>query len=94
MKVLIVNTNRHRYPFPVMPLGACMVAEAVEQAGHDVAVLDLMFEADPAGALRRGLIAGQYDIIALSIRNIDNNDMRSPLFFLKDTSRTGLQLEF
>jgi radical SAM superfamily enzyme YgiQ (UPF0313 family) len=84
MKVLIVNTNRHSRPFPVMPLGACMVAEAVEQAGHDAVVLDLMFEANPQRALRRELIAGRYDIIALSIRNIDNNDMRSPVFFLKD----------
>lgn len=83
MNVLLVNTNRHNQPFPVMPLGACMVAEAVERAGHRVQMLDFMFEPYPANALRRKLTGGRFDIVGLSIRNIDNNDMRSPQFFLE-----------
>lgn len=84
MKVLIINTNRHNQPFPVMPLGACMVAEALEQAGHKVRMLDFMFETSPLSALYRELLDCRFDIIGLSIRNIDNNDMRSPQFFLED----------
>ena len=83
MNVLIVNTNCHNQPFPVMPLGACMVAGALEQAGHRVQMLDFMFEADPIAALRRKLTCCRFDIVGLSIRNIDNNDMRSPQFFLE-----------
>jgi radical SAM superfamily enzyme YgiQ (UPF0313 family) len=83
MNVLIVNTNRHNQPFPVMPLGACMVAGAVERAGHRVQMLDFMFEADPISALRRKLTGCRFDIVGLSIRNIDNNDMRSPKFFIE-----------
>jgi radical SAM superfamily enzyme YgiQ (UPF0313 family) len=82
MKVLLINTNQHDQPFPVMPLGVCMVAEAVEQAGHKVKVLDLMFQADAAASLRRELLSDRFDIVGLSIRNIDNNDMRSPVFFI------------
>ena len=84
MKVLLINTNRHDQPFPVMPLGVCMVAEAVEQAGHEVRVLDLMFQADAAISLRRALLSDHSDIVGLSIRNIDNNDMRSPVFFISE----------
>jgi radical SAM superfamily enzyme YgiQ (UPF0313 family) len=83
MKVLVINTNRHYQPFPVMPLGACMVAEALEQSGHQVSMLDFMFEADPISALRRNLTDSRFDVVGLSIRNIDNNDMRSPEFFLE-----------
>jgi radical SAM superfamily enzyme YgiQ (UPF0313 family) len=83
MNVLVINTNRHDQPFPVMPLGACMVAEALEQAGHRVRVIDFMFEADPLSALRRNLKDSRFDVVGLSIRNIDNNDMRSPEFFLE-----------
>ena len=83
MRVLIINTNRHNQPFPVMPLGACIVAEALEQAGHRVSILDFMFEADPFSALRSNLTDNHFDVVGLSIRNIDNNDMRSPEFFLE-----------
>jgi radical SAM superfamily enzyme YgiQ (UPF0313 family) len=83
MNVLVINTNRHDQPFPVMPLGACMVAEALEQAGHRVRMIDFMFEADPISALRRNLKDSRFDVVGLSIRNIDNNDMRSPEFFLE-----------
>src|SRR5664279_558036 len=83
MNVLVINTNRHDQPFPVMPLGACMVAEALEQAGQRVRMIDFMFEADPISALRRNLKDSRFDVVGLSVRNIDNNDMRSPEFFLE-----------
>ena len=83
MKVLVINTNRYNHPFPVVPLGACMVAEALVQAGHQVSMLDFMFEADPISALRRNLTDSRFDVVGLSARNIDNNDMRSPEFFLE-----------
>ncbi len=51
MNILIVITNRNSNPVPVVPIGACLVAEAVEREGHRVKVLDLMFERNPLHAL-------------------------------------------
>jgi radical SAM superfamily enzyme YgiQ (UPF0313 family) len=84
MKVLIISANRNQFPMPVMPVGACMVAEAVEKTGHEVRLLDLMFEKDPLKAVRHELASRHPEVIGLSIRNIDNNDMQSPVFFIRE----------
>lgn len=84
MKVLIISTNRNQFPMPVMPLGACLVADAAVRAGHEVRLLDLMLQRDPLQAVRRELEKGSPDIVGLSVRNIDNNDIQSPDFFIKD----------
>lgn len=84
MNILIVATNHYSSPVPVMPVGACMVAEAAELAGHSVRVLDLMFEQNPLNALESELNTSNPDFIGLSVRNIDNNDMQNPVSFFKD----------
>ncbi|GAN32062.1 MAG: B12-binding domain-containing radical SAM protein [Candidatus Brocadia sp. AMX2] len=84
MNILIVITNRYRNPVPVMPIGACSVAEAAEKAGYRVRVLDLMFERDPLGVLKAKLEKLNPDIVGLSVRNIDNNDMQNPVAFFKE----------
>ncbi len=84
MNILIVVTNRYCGPVPVMPIGACLVAEAAERAGHKVRVLDLMFEENPLHALESELEIINPDIVGLSIRNIDNNDMQNPAAFFPD----------
>lgn len=84
MNVLIISTNRNQLPMPVIPLGACIVAESAQKAGHDVRLLDLMFDQNPATAIRQELKKFTPDIIGLSIRNIDNNDMQSPSFFIRE----------
>jgi radical SAM superfamily enzyme YgiQ (UPF0313 family) len=82
MKILLISTNRNNLPMPVMPIGACIVAQAAEQAGHSVFLLDLMFSKDPPADILAALARRQPDVVALSVRNIDNVDMRNPLFFL------------
>ncbi len=84
VNILIVVTNRYSGPVPVMPIGACLVAEAVERAGHRVRVLDLMFEEEPLHALESELSKTDPHIVGLSVRNIDNNDMQNPVAFFKD----------
>ena len=84
MNILIIITNRYSGPVPVMPIGVCMVAEAAERAGHGVRVLDLMFVRDPLRALESELNKTNPDIVGLSVRNIDNNDMQNPVAFFKD----------
>lgn len=84
MNILLISTNRNSLPMPVMPIGACMVAEACEQAGHRVTLLDLMFERVPLAAVRNAVRSLRPDVVGLSVRNIDNNDMRDTVFFLED----------
>jgi radical SAM superfamily enzyme YgiQ (UPF0313 family) len=84
MNVLIVGTNRHGHPVPVLPSGACLIAEAAEAAGHRVSLLDLMFVADPLRAVAAALRGGAFDVVGLSVRNIDNIDLRAPRSFIDD----------
>ncbi len=84
MKVLLVSANREQVNMPVMPLGLACVAEAAKQAGHDVALVDLMVEADAESAIRESIAAFQPDCIGLSVRNIDNQEMDSPRFLLEE----------
>lgn len=87
MKILLISTNRNTLPMPVMPIGACIVAHAAEQAGHTVFFLDLMFTKSPLVAIEAALTQYNPDIVGLSVRNIDNNDMRGTVFFLEDLQR-------
>ena len=84
MKILLISTNQNRLPMPVMPIGACIVAEACEEAGHRVQLLDLMFARDAMGDIPASLTGFNPDVVGLSIRNIDNVDMRGPVFFLDE----------
>jgi hypothetical protein len=72
MKVLLVATNRERFPYPVTPLGAQLVVAAARAAGHEVDFLDLGLALAPQRALRRALEAGRYQAVAFGIRNLDN----------------------
>ncbi len=84
MNALVVCANRYRNPLPVMPLGACLAAEAAERAGHRVSLLDLMFVPRPAEALKSALEAARPDLVGFSVRNIDNQDSQSPQSFYPD----------
>ncbi len=84
MKILLISTNRNTLPVPVMPIGACIVAQAAERAGHTVFFLDLMFAKDPLAAIESALTHWKPDAIGLSVRNIDNNDMQGTVFFLPE----------
>ncbi len=79
--MLVINSNRYREPMPVMPVGACVAAEAAERAGHAVRLLDLTFSRDPLGDVGRELAARRPDLVGISVRNIDNGDMAHPVAF-------------
>jgi radical SAM superfamily enzyme YgiQ (UPF0313 family) len=81
MKVLVVAVNRSRSPVAVMPYGACAAAQAAQDAGHDVRLLDLMFERSPARALQRACREFRPGVVGFSLRNIDNNDMSAPVCY-------------
>jgi hypothetical protein len=84
MRVLLVATNREKAPFPVSPVGVLAVAGAALAAGHDVDLIDMMFQAAPTRRLRTALRAKQYDVVALGIRNLDNCFWAAPKHFFDD----------
>ena len=75
---------------PVMPIGACIVAHATERAGHTVHLLDLMFARDARSDIKSAVTGFKPDVVGLSIRNIDNVDMRDPVFYLDVNQRGNL----
>ena len=79
MDVLIICTNRNNHPAPVIPYGACIVAEAAKREGHRLRFLDLMFQHDPVKAVEAELTSFSPDVIGLSVRNLDNNDLPAPM---------------
>lgn len=68
----------------VIPYGACVVAEAVKEKGHRVTLLDLMFEQDPVAAVNRALGGASPDVVGISVRNIDDNDMVHPTRYFRE----------
>ncbi|HEX2987635.1 MAG TPA: cobalamin-dependent protein, partial [Chloroflexota bacterium] len=71
MKILIVYTNSYRM-LAAAPLGASLVASRLRKDGHEVRLLDLMFDKTPARSAAWAARAYQPDLIGFSIRNVDN----------------------
>lgn len=83
MKVLLVSANTERLVEPVLPLGAALVAAATRRTGHRVLFLDLMTRADPGKDAVEALETFRPDVIGLSVRNIDDQEMSSARFLLE-----------
>jgi radical SAM superfamily enzyme YgiQ (UPF0313 family) len=67
---------------PTLPLGLGCVAAATRRAGHDVVLLDLMFEEDSKAAIKNSLATFRPEAIGISVRNIDDQEMAAPRFLL------------
>lgn len=83
MKVLLISANTEQFNMPAMPLGLACVAEAVKHAGHDVIMLDLMFEMDVKVALKQAMSELRPGCIGISVRNIDDQNSEAPQFLLE-----------
>ena len=82
MRVLLISANTERISNLPLPLGLACVAAACRKAGHEVALLNLMFEGDTDSAIRECIHGFRPGVIGISVRNIDNQDMASPRFLL------------
>ncbi len=78
LRVLLIYLNRERWPEPAPPVGAAWVAAALRRDGHDVELLDLMYQEDPAKAVAYTVESFCPQLVALSIRNIDSTWMHAP----------------
>ncbi len=66
-----------------IPLGLMLVAEATRKSGHDVEFLDLMFSENPEADLDCRIKGFDPEAIGISVRNIDNQSLEKPEFFLE-----------
>lgn len=82
MRVLLISANTETITMPTLPLGLACVAAATRKAGHEVALLNLMFEGDPESGIRRCIEDFRPHLIGVSVRNIDDQKMLQPQFML------------
>jgi radical SAM superfamily enzyme YgiQ (UPF0313 family) len=90
MKVLLISANTLREPYPVYPLGLDYVAGAIG-AAHEVRRLDLNTLENGDG-LPHAVRAFGPDIIAISLRNVDNTDALNPQGFMAHYARLAVVL--
>src|SRR5271157_5908134 len=78
-KVLLVNTNTEKNPYPVPPLGICLIASVIQKE-FDVMIYDGAFD---EGRGLPGLVREfKPDYVGISIRNIDDMDVLNPTNYI------------
>lgn len=82
--MLLVNTNRVKLPQPVVPIGVCNVASALQRQNVVTRVLDLCFAGSPVAAVSEAIASFAPECVGLSIRNLDTSDYREPRFYLPE----------
>jgi len=84
-KILLINSNRFKHPWPVIPFGLCYIASSLESNGnHTVSFLDLCFSSDCEKDIQKEIRNFQPDVIGISIRNIDDTGGYQVHFLLED----------
>jgi len=87
-KVLLINSNRFKHPWPVIPFGLCYIATSLESNGnHRVSLLDLCFSTDCERDIRNSVRNFAPDVIGISIRNIDDTGGYEVHFLLEDVKK-------
>lgn len=82
MRVLLISANTERMNILPLPLGLAMIAAASRRAGHEVMLLNLMFEKETEAAILKGIEDCRPQVIGISVRNVDDQNMQSPQFLL------------
>jgi radical SAM superfamily enzyme YgiQ (UPF0313 family) len=82
MRVLLISANTERMSLLPLPLGLACVAAACRKAGHEVVLLNLMFEGDTGQTIAKCIEDFRPEVIGISVRNIDDQNMADPKFLL------------
>jgi hypothetical protein len=83
MRVLLISANTEQINMPVLPLGLACVAAAADGQGHTLKMLNLMMQTDTQKALHEAIADFNPEIIGISVRNIDDQNMENPRFLLE-----------
>jgi radical SAM superfamily enzyme YgiQ (UPF0313 family) len=79
-KVLLVNSNTEKSPYPVPPLGICLIASVIQKE-YEVAIYDGAF--DDGKGLPGTVLDFKPDYIGITIRNIDDMDIINPTNYIE-----------
>ncbi len=83
MRTLLIAANTEQLQMPVLPMGLACVAAAAEHAGHEVRLLNLMTNDDLRELKLENAVSGfDPELVGISVRNIDDQCMKSPRFLL------------
>ena len=87
MKILLIATNQaerymDRMVVRPLPIGLAYLAAHVDEAQHDLEVLDLMFSSDAVSDVNEAVRRFEPDLVGLSIRNLDNQSFLNPISHL------------
>jgi len=78
----MISANTERINMPTLPLGLACVATATQKARHDVEILDLLNKDDIAAPIKKTIEGFQPNLVGVSVRNIDDQNMENPKFLL------------
>jgi radical SAM superfamily enzyme YgiQ (UPF0313 family) len=87
VRVLLISTNRCRVTVPPFPLGLAYVLANLDAGRHEVGVWDAMFHDHWDWSLRQRLREFRPQAIGLSVRNVDDQDIRRPHWFLEEVKQ-------
>ena len=87
MRILFVSTNRLKRIMPPMPLGLASVIAQIDESRHEIQVLDLMFAEQPEAELKARLAGFSPDLVALSVRNVDNQSCYHTEYLLPEDKK-------
>jgi len=85
MKILFVATNRLRSLMLPMPIGLASIAAQLDDSHHELQMLDLMFSERPCADLAAALLGFGPDLVAISVRNLDNQSYLRTEYYLPQT---------
>jgi len=85
LKVLLVNTNTMTPP--IAPIGLDYVADALIDAGHEPALLDLCFSESAEQDIAGSLMESQLRAVCLTIRNTDDCYFHGGSYFIPGIGR-------
>jgi len=83
-RVLIISSNTEKTPFAVFPLGAGMIAGSIRKAGYETALIDFAQIDFSKQVLYEYLNAFMPELVAISVRNLDNCCMNHPRSFVEN----------
>ncbi|NVO03223.1 MAG: cobalamin B12-binding domain-containing protein, partial [Bacteroidetes bacterium] len=87
-KILLVNTNIEKFPYPVPPLGLCLLASVLEKE-YEVLIYDGVF--DEGKTYLKTIEDFKPDVIGFSIRNVDNMVYDNRKYYVDDIDETFIK---
>lgn len=82
MKVLLISANTETINMSVLPLGLAFVNAALTAQGFETQMINLMGTADTQRLIAKTIGEFHPDAIGISVRNIDTQDFKNPVFML------------